>query len=145
MEESTQIKGIFDLINRIARVLLNKPGFKANLATLLNHIDPDSAPDLVRTLIWEDVGVALCLADAVPKLANTGIKLAEETVKQINDHFPDEFLREVVRIILADIDLVALGNVTTGFARIMETLAPLFAAALPAAGVSAISDEGGAA
>ena len=95
MDENAKTKGIFELGNRIAKALLNKPGFKANLATLLNHIDPGSVPDLVRTLIWEDVGVALSVADAIPKVVNACIKAAEETVTQINDHFPPEFLREV--------------------------------------------------
>jgi len=143
MDESAKTKGIFELSNRIAKVLLNKPGFKANLATLLNHIDPDSVPDLVRTLIWEDVGVALSLADAIPKVANACIKAAEETVTQINDHFPPEFLREVVRIILADIDLVAVGNITAGFSRIMAALEPLFSQVASNAGAQALSDEGG--
>ena len=143
MEEHAQVKGIFELSNRIAKVLLNKPGFKTNLATLLGHIDPESVPDLIRTLIWEDVGVALSLADAIPKLANACIKAAEETVTQINDHFPPEFLREVVRIILADIDLVAVGNVTSGFSRIMDSLAPLFSQPPPDAGAQVLSDKGG--
>jgi hypothetical protein len=143
MEERAQIKGIFDLINRIARVLLNKPGFKANLALLLNHIDPDSVPDLVRTLIWEDVGVALSLADAVPKIANALIKAAEEAVTQVNDHFPPEFLREVIRIILAEIDFVALMNVQAGFNRIMAEVAPLFTPEAPDTGVQTMPEKGG--
>lgn len=143
MEEHAQTKGIFELGDRIAKALLNKPGFKANLALLLNHIDPDSVPDLVRTLIWEDVGVALSLADAVPKIANALIKAAEETVTQVNDHFPPEFLREVIRIILAEIDFVALMNVQTGFNRIMAEVAPLFTPEAPDTGVQTMPEKGG--
>ncbi len=143
MDERAQTKGIFELGGRIARVLLNKPGFKANLALLLKHIDPDSVPDLVRTLIWEDVGVALSLADAVPKIANALIKAAEEAVTQVNDHFPPEFLREVIRIILADIDFAALMNVRTGFHRIMAEVAPLFTPEEQDPGARAMSEKGG--
>jgi len=143
MDECAKTKGIFELGDRIAKALLNKPGFKANLALLLNHIDPDSVPDLVRTLIWEDVGVALSLADAVPKIANALIKAAEETVTQVNDHFPPEFLREVIRIILAEIDFVALMNVQTGFNRIMAEVAPLFTPEEQDPGARAMPEKGG--
>ncbi len=143
MDECAKTKGIFELGDRIAKALLNKPGFKANLALLLNHIDPDSVPDLVRTLIWEDVGVALSLADAVPKIANALIKAAEETVTQVNDHFPPEFLREVIRIILAEIDFVALMNVQTGFNRIMAEVAPLFTPEALDTGALAMPEKGG--
>lgn len=143
MDESAKTKGIFELGDRIAKALLNKPGFKANLALLLNHIDPDSVPDLVRTLIWEDVGVALSLADAVPKIANALIKAAEETVTQVNDHFPPEFLREVIRIILAEIDFVALMNVQSGFNRIMAEVAPLFNPEALDTGAQAMPEKGG--
>lgn len=125
MEERAQTKGIFDLTNRIAKVLLNRPSFKTNLATFLNHIDPDSVPELVRTLIWEDVGVLLSVADAIPNIANALIKGVEELVQQLDEKFPPEFLRELVRIIAADIDMEAVANIKIGFGNILAELLPL--------------------
>jgi len=143
MEECAQTRGVFELLNRVFKVMLNKPGFKTQVALLLNHIDPDSVPDLIRTLIWEDVGVVLSVADALPKIANSCIKVADETLKQVNDHFPPEFLREVLRIILADIDFMALVSVQTGFNQIMDAIAPLFNQNAIESGTQAVTGKGG--
>jgi len=89
------------------------------------------------------VGVVLSVADALPKIANACIKAAEETLKQVNEHFPPEFLREVLRIILADIDFVALVNVQTGFNQIMDAVAPLFNPHAIESSAQAVPGKGG--
>ena len=70
-------KGVIDLTDRVLKELLKKPGFKENIRTVLQNIDPDSGRRLVRTLMWQDPEFFLGVLGAVPVVANTLIQCVD--------------------------------------------------------------------
>lgn len=148
MEDATKTRGIFDLTNRLLQVMLSKPLFKKVLNTMIASLDPERAPDIVRTLIWHDLGVGLQLVDAVPKLANAGIMGAEELISQLEDHFTPGFIQEIAAQILEDVDFAALKRVSDGLARLGALIGPVIeqlAAEADNAAGQAMSNPGGGA
>ena len=123
-------KGIVDATNRIMRELIKKPVLKSSIRSVLNSIDPESAPDLVRTLMWDDAELILSLVGALPSIANVFIKALEEVAVQVNK-FPPDLLQEFTRSILKDIDIEAMNRAVQDLSKILDDLAPIFAEAFP--------------
>lgn len=91
--------GWFDLGARVAGRLLKSPRFRRDVEIVRDHVDPDEAPGLVRTLLWTDPGLSLSLVTAAPAVLNAGIEALREVVVQL-EGMPrpaiKEFLDETV-------------------------------------------------
>ncbi|MFH2005876.1 MAG: hypothetical protein ABI333_04725 [bacterium] len=109
--------GWIDAAARIARTLLRSPRFKARVKIIVNHIDPDSTPELVRTLLWTDPEVALSLLGAAPHVANAAIGALGELTRQLQT-LPPTLAREVLA------DLASAVN-TRGFGEAVGRLVAL--------------------
>lgn len=83
MKEAGNRPGLIDLSNRVLRELLRTPKFKAKVKVLLDNLDPAAAPELVRTLMWEDPELFLDLVGASPQLLNAVIKGGREFTEQM--------------------------------------------------------------
>jgi len=101
--------GWIDAAARIAKTLLRSPRFKARLKIIVNHIDPDSAPELVRTLLWTDPEVALSLIGVAPRVANAAIGALGELARQLQT-LPPALAREVLQEVTAAVNTHALGE-----------------------------------
>lgn len=123
-------RGLIDMLDRIFKVLLNRPSFKKNIQQLLNNIDADTAPRLARTLLWEDMEFTLGLMSALPAIANTLILLGNEMVKQIQDKFTPELLSKFIESLARDIDAESARELKQNVVVIWEKLAPVVTAAL---------------
>ncbi len=112
-----------DAANRVSRELLRTPRFKAGLKMVLNSLDPDSAPDLVKTLMWEDTDVFLSLLGSLPAMVNIVFLALRELTVQL-DNFTPEMLADFMAQILEKLDGEALGealgSTTLLFARMGE-------------------------
>lgn len=131
--------GLVDAANRVLRELLRTPRFKAGLKMVLNSLDPDSAPDLVKTLMWEDTDVFLSLLGSLPEIINLVLLALRELTVQL-DNFTPEMLADFMAQVLEKLDGEALGealgSTTLLFARMGE---------LPASKVAERGTELGAA
>lgn len=118
-------KGIIDAINRILGELLKKPVCKNTIRSVLNSIDPESARDLVKTLIWQDPELVLSLMGAAPSIINTMIKALDEIALQI-EKFPPDLVQNFARAIVQDIDKETMGRALSNLSKIINNLSPIF-------------------
>lgn len=108
MEELQDETGLIDAVDRVLRQLLKDPKFKAKVKILINSLDPASAPQLVRTLMWKDAGVFLDLVAAFPELLNIFFLSFKEIVIQMKN-FPPPLLAGFISQIVDRLDGEALG------------------------------------
>jgi hypothetical protein len=109
MEEAN--KGVIDLTDRVLKELLKKPGFKDNVRTVLQNIDPDSGRRLVRTLMWQDTEFFLGTLGAVPAIVNAVAQGVDELLVQLNDKFPPQLLHDFIKSIVLSLDKATLENI----------------------------------
>jgi len=104
-------KGVVDLIDRILKELLKKPGFKNAIRTILQNIDPESMRSLVRTSMWEDPEMFLAILGAIPATINAVITGLDELIIQLRTKFSPELLHDFVKSLVISIDKKTLKNV----------------------------------
>ncbi len=101
--------GWLDAATSVLRRLLRSPRFKGDLRSVLNQIDPVSAPDLVRVALWTDPSVSMSFLNALPRAANALILGLAEIAAQ-SERFPAPLLANFLRDTLSRIRLAALGK-----------------------------------
>jgi len=122
---ANQNRGVIDTTNRMLAYLLNKPAFKENLRIVLKNIDPESSPELVKTLLWQDIEVSLGLLGALPDVANSLIRAIDEVLVQINDKFTPELLAGFIGSLLDEIDAVRLQHIIQNLQPLVRDISPL--------------------
>ncbi|HOO71174.1 MAG TPA: hypothetical protein PK926_05370 [Spirochaetota bacterium] len=118
-------RGLVDMTNRILKVLLNRPSFKNNVRQVLNNIDAGAAPELARTLLWQDMEFMFGLVGALPAIANTFILLADEIVNQVRDKITPELLRGFIETLARDIDIERAMQVKQNLLEIWQEVEPV--------------------
>jgi hypothetical protein len=126
-------RGIIESQSRILEDLLEKTAFKDGLRHILNNIDPENSPQLVRAFLGKDIEVTLALMAALPALANAVILALDELLSQVREKFPPALLNHFVQSLLEDIDRETLARVMTGTKELGDQLSPVFKAAWEAA------------
>lgn len=81
------------LYERLLREVLRTPPMKELILLQLKDIDPDSAPGLVSTLLWEDPGVSLSLIGALPDFVNWLVEFLLELGRQFGG-LPEPLLKD---------------------------------------------------
>lgn len=128
--DRNQHGGVIDLIARITKVMLTKPAFKHNVRLLLNNIDDESAPELARTMLWEDMEFTFDIVGALPSIINAIIKFSNELLLQLNEKIPDELLRGFIENAAKEIDITALDSLKERSVDLWSKLSPVIAGAL---------------
>ncbi|HNY64588.1 MAG TPA: hypothetical protein PKM41_04065 [Deltaproteobacteria bacterium] len=129
MKESTN-RGIIDSGSRVMDELLRKTAFKDSLRHLLQNIDPQSAPQLVRVLMGRDIEVPFSILCSLPAVANSLILMVDELIRQIREMFPDPLLNDFMESLLNEIDYQALARILEGTKKLSEAMSPAFQGAL---------------
>jgi hypothetical protein len=142
MEESTNT-GLIESRSRVLEELFAKTAFKDSLRLFLKSIDPDSSPQLVRTLLGTDIEVPLAVVGALPAIANCFIKAGMELIVQVRGKFPTPLLSGFVESLLQDIDNETLVRLITEIRDLVKDLEPVFQAALRAMEEKSVQDKGG--
>jgi len=124
-EDDHSNRGIIDASNRIISELLKKTTFKENLKAFEQNIDPDNSPELIRTLLWQDVEVPMGLASMLPVIANSFIKAFDEASAQIMDKFPEPLLQGFVRSLADEIDKESLCRLVRNMNILLEQIRPV--------------------
>lgn len=110
MEEATVTQnGVIEGLSRILRELLRTPRFRQTLKLIINELDPENAPLLIRTIRSEDPDLFLNLLSATPTLVNIKIGLLHELAVQIVG-FPPGMLVSFVSEQTEGIDAVRAGE-----------------------------------
>lgn len=126
----------------IVRELIRTPVFKEVLLNHLRGIDPDSAKELVRTAIWEDVGFTMSALGATPQMVNWLAEALIELGVQLNN-FTLDILRDFLAHLGQDLDTERLKAVPEAYAPLVNQLLLEDREALDAliAGLGAVADR----
>ena len=119
-------RGLIDASSRVLSELLEKPAVKDSIRTMLQNIDPDNSPQLVRTFLWKDPEFSLGLTAALPAIANTIIKSADELLVQVFEKFPQPLLKSFIVSLVDEIDKESLASLTDNVSKLMKLLTPVF-------------------
>lgn len=80
--ESGETRGWLNAGARVIRVLLSDPKVRSDIDTVARHVDPDEAPELVRSALWTDTGVTATVISVAPNVLNAAIETARELGSQ---------------------------------------------------------------
>lgn len=125
-------RGIIDAGSRVIGELMLKTTFKDSLRALLQNIDPENAPQLVRTVLEKDIEVPLSVVSALPAVANSLILMADELIRQVNTQFPPPLLQAFIGSLLSEIDIKTLAQVIENARQMVQDLSPAFRETLEA-------------
>lgn len=102
-EKSMSSEAAQGLSERLTREIMRTPALKELILLQLKDIKPDTAPGLVRTMLWEDPGVSLSLFGALPDTVNWLLEFLLELGRQFNG-LPEPLLRDFLGRIGEGID-----------------------------------------
>ncbi len=103
----------------VVRELLRTPGFKEMVLSHLREVDPQDARELVRTVIWEDVGFSMGVLGASPKLVNSAAAALLELALQLKS-FTGEILRQFLRQLISELDQDTIKALPQAWASLLE-------------------------
>lgn len=106
---------------RVLREIIRTPAFLEIIKMNAKDLDPESAREVVRTFLWEDVELSLSVVGTVPEVVNYLTAFVLELGKQMND-FPGGLLEQYVEKIVAEIDLDVLMEYPGVFGPLLENV-----------------------
>jgi hypothetical protein len=109
------------LSERLMREMMRTPAMKELLLLQLKDVNPDNAPGLVRTMLWEDPGVSLSLFGALPDTVNWLLEFLLELGRQFSG-LPEPLLRDFLGRIGEGIDLERLKELPAVYGQLLGRL-----------------------
>jgi len=92
MEDKNAAPGLSE---RILKEVMATPALKELILLQMKDIKPETAPGLVRTLLWGDPGISMSLFGALPDMVNWLLELLLELGRQLNS-LPEPLLRDIL-------------------------------------------------
>jgi hypothetical protein len=107
--------------SRVLREIIRTPAFLEIIKLHASGLDPESARELVRAFLWEDVELSLSLVGTVPEMVNYLAAAALELGRQMNN-FPGGLLDQYVTQIGSEIDVEVLNEFPGVFGPLLENI-----------------------
>ena len=101
--------GVIEGASRVLRELLKSSRFKKTITIILNELDPENAPLLIRVMKEEDPDLFLSLLSFSPALANLQIEMMTELLRQFVS-FPPGLYTGFLSQLLQDINAKRAGE-----------------------------------
>lgn len=117
----------------VLKEILDTPFLKEMLWNTLVNINPKNGAELVRTFLWEDVGVALSLVDGLPAIINYLTGALSEVIIQAEEKFPPHMLLAIIQALKEDLDTEPLHKAGAAAVRLTQGLIQASGADVPAA------------
>jgi hypothetical protein len=83
------------LSERILKEVIATPALKELILLQMKDIKPETAPGLVKTLLWGDPGISMSLFGALPDMVNWLLELLLELGRQLNG-LPEPLLKDIL-------------------------------------------------
>jgi hypothetical protein len=141
-EETASGSAGYSALPGLVRELIRTPAFKELLLLHLRDIDPDNASELVKTLVWEDVGFSMGVLGTSPQLINWMAQALIELGVQLSN-FTTDILKDFIGKLGEDIDTEKLKSVPSAYAPLVNDLVLEDREALDAiiAGLGSLAEE----
>ena len=107
--------------SRVLREIIKTPAFLEIIKLHAKGFDPESARELVRTFLWEDVELSLSLVGTVPEMVNYLAAAVLELGAQMNN-FPGGLLDQYVMQIGSEIDVEVLKEFPRVFGPMLDNI-----------------------
>lgn len=91
------------LSERLLREVIATPALKELMLLQMKDIKPETAPGLVKTLLWGDPGISMSLFGAMPDAVNWLLELLLELGRQLNG-LPEPLLKDILGQVGSGID-----------------------------------------
>lgn len=115
------LAGWCEAASRVLGPLLASQQVKARIRVVLQHVDPDYAPVLVRTLLRTDPELPLAALSALPRLANAAIEGVAELGRALGA-YPPALLGSIVAGLVAELRPRPLGEALGRAVRVASAL-----------------------
>jgi hypothetical protein len=109
------------LSERVLTEILRTPALKELIILLMKDIDADTAPGLIKTVLWGEAGVSLSLFGAFPDMANWLLELLLELGRQLNG-LPAPLLQDFLVQVGLGIDKARLKQFPEVYGRLAKRL-----------------------
>lgn len=109
------------LSERIAREIIATPALKELILLQMKDIKAETAPGLVRTLLWGDPGISMSLFGALPDAVNWLLELLLELGRQLNG-LPEPLLKDILGQVGTGIDGERLQQLPDVYAQLAKRL-----------------------
>ncbi len=106
---------------RVLKEIIRTPAFLEIIKMNARDFDPESAREIVRTLLWQDVELSLSLVGTVPEIVNYLTAAVLELGKQMNK-FPGGLLDQYVTAVITDIDQDTLMEYPEVFGTLLKNV-----------------------
>lgn len=106
---STNAVGVIGGGARMLRELLRTPRVVKTMRIALSNLDPQAAPELVRTVLFGDTVLFFDLVSATPDLANAAILGQREAATQLIE-MPEELVDRFLPQLLEEVSAEGLGE-----------------------------------
>ncbi len=100
MQENMMNPGLHE---RILREIIATPALKELIILQMKDIKAETAPGLVKTLLWGDPGISMSLFGALPDAVNWLLELLLELGRQLNG-LPEPLLKDILGQVGGGID-----------------------------------------
>ncbi len=107
---------------RVLRELLRTPAVKDLLAISLEDSDPETAREMVKTMLWSDAVFSFGTLGQLPRMLNFVITFLDELGRQLQN-VPPHLLREFVAEMSRTVDTESLKALPRAYAPLLKTLA----------------------
>jgi len=132
-------QGWIEAASRLLRVALQSPRARGGLRTVLGYLDPDHAPELVRTALSTDPELPHAVLGALPDAANIVIEVVAALVREACGR-PAALVREAVDQLKARVRVRTLGQATGAVLARVVALGQIESEALRAGPANATSE-----
>jgi len=106
---------------RVIREIIRTPVFLEMIKAGVHQRDPDSARQMVQTLLWEDASLSLGLMGASPAVMNYMIEALLELGRQLNQ-FPEPILSEFLSQMSGDVSSERLRELPDVYGPLLERI-----------------------
>ncbi len=107
---------------RVLREIIATPALKEIILLQMKDIKPETAPGLIKTLLWGDPGISMSLFGALPDAVNWLLELLLELGRQLNG-LPEPLLKDILGQVGGGIDAERLRRLAEIYGRLARRLA----------------------
>ncbi len=107
---------------RLLREIIATPALKEIILLQMKDIKAETAPGLVKTLLWGDPGISMSLFGALPDMLNWLLELLLEVGRQLNG-LPEPLLKDILGQVGGGIDGERLKQLPEVYGRLAKRLA----------------------
>jgi hypothetical protein len=118
MDEKNVAPGLSE---RILKEVIATPALKELILMQMTDIKPETAPGLVKTLLWGDPGISMSLFGALPDMVNWLLELLLELGRQLNG-LPEPLLKDILGQVGGGIDATKLGQFPAIYGQLVRRL-----------------------